>query len=265
MHEAISRGVAVFDTAGFYANGEAERRLGEALTSADRDKLMIVTKVGTRGEGRRLRKDFSHAAIREDVEASLRRLKLDYLDAVLLHGPMMQNIDQSLELFDTLKAEGKIRFAGVCGDGPRLSRAGRTRGVDIVMGVYNFIHQEHADGFAEAKSNGKMTLAVAPLAQGLYRKGFFTPKSPSDAWYIARAFLNNRSEMQSARELAPLLEAPDWTPAQLALAFVLENEHIDCAITTTTRSAHLAQSAAAVERSAPAEVMAKLTSLASSA
>lgn len=239
---ALDGGVRHFDTAPFYADGEAERRLGAALRNFG-EAVFVSTKTGTR---RRLAqpalKDFSKEAIRRDVEASLKRLGRERLDLLYLHGPSAEEQTLGFETIARLKEEGKVALAGVCAEGEGLSRAVAAEGVDVVMGVYNLFYRAHAPIFARAKAKGLGVVAVAPLAQGLYNPALLAPRNLADGWRLARALVKNRAALARARAARPTLDSvAGLSPAQLALAFVHADPAIDVAVMTTTRPAHLAE------------------------
>ncbi|MEE2691851.1 MAG: aldo/keto reductase [Pseudomonadota bacterium] len=259
--QAMAGGIRLFDTAGFYAGGEAERRLGAALKAVG-ENAFVSTKVGTRYRsfGPPL-KDFSETAIRAAVEASLRRLRRERIDLLYLHGPSANALGEAAPLLSQLKKEGKIDRWGVCGEGAGLDQAIEA-GAEAVMGVYNIFRSGHAAAFERAKEKGVGVFAIAPLAQGLYAPDFYRVRSLGDVWRIGRATVKNRAELRAARAARPVLEAAEgWTPAQLALAFVRANPSIDAALTTTTKPAHLAEVLAAPP-DIPAGLLEKLGRLA---
>lgn len=256
---ALEAGVRHIDTAGFYANGEGERRLGRALQEFG-EPVFVSTKTGTRlRPGKPPAKDFSDASIRADVEASLVRLGRERIDLLYLHGPGDAALGPALETLNALKKEGKIALAGVCAQGAFLERAIAAPGVDVVMGVYNVFQRAHADAFARARGRGIGVVAIAPLAQGLYRRGLFLPRSPADLWAAARAVIVKREDLRLARAGRALLEGVDgWSAAEVALAFALANPNIDVAVASTTRLAHLAGLVRASRRALPPEISKKL-------
>ncbi len=247
--KAFEGGVRHVDTAGFYGGGEAERRLGAAL-KLFREPIFVSTKTGTRYAAGGARKDFSEAAIRRDIDASLKRLGRDRLDLLYLHGPSRRELEKAVPTLARLREEGKIERWGVCGEGRGLDHA-IDAGADVVMGVYNILRRDHVSAFRRAKNGGLGVVAVAPLAQGLYAPDFFRTRTPADAWRIARAIIRNRPELARARALRAELSVPGWAPAGIALAFALAEEAIDVAVTTTTNPVHLAQSLDAARRTLP--------------
>lgn len=260
VRAALEGGVAHFDTAGFY--GEAEARLGAILGETPSSEVFISTKTGTKVAGGGLIKDFSESAMRADVEASLRRLGRERLDLVYLHGPDDDQLAESEALLVRLKEEGKIRFAGVCGDGAGLSAAVAAPFIDVVMGAYNLLRRSHAPIFAEAKRCGKAVVAIEPLAQGLYRNALFAPTSLADVWGLARALTRNRGRLAEARKARAALDIPGWSLGGAALAFSLSNPDIDIAVTTTTKTEHLAESLEAARKALPEAALKRLRGLA---
>ncbi|OFX04332.1 MAG: hypothetical protein A3E78_14550 [Alphaproteobacteria bacterium RIFCSPHIGHO2_12_FULL_63_12] len=237
IRQALDGGVTHFDTAPFYF--DAEKRLGAALAGA---AVFISTKTGTRRHGRRLVKDFSATAIREDVAESRRRLGRPSLDLLYLHGPTIAEIEAARPVLDALKREGRICAIGVCGEGEPLAHAVGT-GFDAIMGAYNVLDRRHEEIFAEAKRQGVLTVAVAPLAQGLFDPRFNRPRTLSDLWRLARARVRGR--YPPAAIAAARRALGDADPAAAALGFVLSNRDIDIVMTTTTKPGHLAATLAA--------------------
>lgn len=242
--QALAGGVTHFDTAPFYFN--AEQRLGDALAGAG---AFISTKTGTRRLGRRLIKDFSEHAIRADVAESCRRLGRDALDLLYLHGPTTEQIDETRPVLDALKRERRVRAIGVCGEGAPLAHAAGA-GFDAIMGVYNVLDRRHEAIFAEAKRKGVLTVAVAPLALGLFDPHFNRPRTLSDLWRLARARFRGRYSETQIAAARRALGMPD--PAGAALGFVLANPDIDIVMTTTTKPGHLAATLTARPLAGPA-------------
>lgn len=234
VRQALEGGVTHFDTAPFYF--DAERRLGEALKDK---RAFISTKTGTRRKGSRLIKDFSPEGMRADADQSRRSLFRDTLDLFYLHGPNIEQIIETRATLDALKRDGVVSRIGVCGEGDALAFAAEN-GFDAIMGAYNIIDRRHEEIFSDAKKRGVMTVAVAPLAQGLFDPRFNAPRTAGDLWRLARARF--RPRYSPAAIAAARRALGDADPAGKALAFVLSNPSIDVVVTTTTKPAHLAQS-----------------------
>jgi aryl-alcohol dehydrogenase-like predicted oxidoreductase len=130
---AIERGVNYLDTSTGY--GESERRVGLALQDGWRDKVYLQTKTGTNAARRG---DYTAEGTRWSVENSLRLLRTDYLDAVLIHDPSDVGVPLSpgfaLDELLKLKEKGLIRHVGIgCRDHEHHRRAIETNRIDIVL------------------------------------------------------------------------------------------------------------------------------------
>lgn len=114
---ALEAGINFFDHADVYADGEAERAFSKAagMSPAVREKLVIQTKCGIR-DGYY---DFSKEHILSAVDGSLRRLRTDYVDILLLHRPdTLMEPEEVAEAFNALHASGKVRLFGVSNFNP---------------------------------------------------------------------------------------------------------------------------------------------------
>ena len=115
IEAAFDAGVTFFDTSDAYGAGRSEVLIGKALR-AKRDQVVIATKVGNRtsADGKWV-KDFSKQWILEGIEASLKRLGMEYVDLYQLHSPTdtADYREEAFEALEALKVKGKIRYYGV--------------------------------------------------------------------------------------------------------------------------------------------------------
>lgn len=243
IEQAYENGVRYFDTAGFYANGEAERRLGIALKGCD--DVFISTKTGTIDKGLKgYAKDFSNEAIEQSLEQSLKRLGRDKIDCLYLHGPEYWVVSHTKPLFDGFKKSDLIARAGVCGQGATLEESVQNAKTDAIMGVYNLFSQSHRKVFSAAKQKNIQICAIEPLAQSIYRRSLWRPKSIADLWVLARAL--KRGKNGATRDYSEVRKKIEATKQQsyehVLLGYALSNQDIDVVMTTTTRVHHLTQS-----------------------
>jgi aryl-alcohol dehydrogenase-like predicted oxidoreductase len=106
----LEAGVNLFDTADVYSNGQAEEILGEAI-SGRRDQLLVATKVTFRMNNEPNEVGTSRYHLIRACEASLRRLKTDYLDIYTIHGfDALTSVEETLRTLDTLVRSGKVRY-----------------------------------------------------------------------------------------------------------------------------------------------------------
>jgi len=116
---AAEEGVNFFDHATCYGDGEAEARFGDAfpLTGLKREDVYIQSKCGLHFDRKEF--DWSKKDILESAEASLKRLKTDYLDVLLLHRPdLLFDPEEVAEAFDQLEKSGKVKYFGVSNVNP---------------------------------------------------------------------------------------------------------------------------------------------------
>ncbi len=261
VRAALDGGVTFFDTGASYSAGEAEPRLGRALKGHDASRLVVASKAGTyHAGGGRIARDFSPAAVTASAERSLRHLGLDVLPLLQLHGPAITELTEDLRAaLADLKARGLIRAVGVNSFDPAvIDHVIGLPDFDVVMVDYNVLRPEREPLIARAAAAGKGVLAGMALALG--HTGFRLAKirGAQDLWYAARALANHRSEVARGARFGFLNHVQDVTAAQAALAFVLANPDVACAVTGTTRRAHLAENLAASGLALPAPLMARI-------
>jgi aryl-alcohol dehydrogenase-like predicted oxidoreductase len=105
LHRGIELGMTHIDTAEMYGSGAVETILGEALQAVPREKLFVTTKV--------LPSNASYKGTIAACEASLRRLRMEYVDLYLLHWPGSHPLEETMRALEALVAMGKARFIGV--------------------------------------------------------------------------------------------------------------------------------------------------------
>src|SRR5882724_2975346 len=117
IHTALDEGINFFDHADIYGGGKSEEKFSEALdlTPSLREKMILQSKCGIRKGAF----DFSKAHILEAVEGSLKRLRTDYLDVLLLHRPdALVEPEEVAEAFTILQESGKVKYFGVSNQNP---------------------------------------------------------------------------------------------------------------------------------------------------
>lgn len=260
VHEAIDRGVTLFDTGASYSGGEAEPRLGRALKGRDASRLVIATKAGTyHAGGGRIARDMSPAAIAASAERSLKNLGLEVLGLLQLHGPSAGELDAAMETLAELKARGLVRAVGLNSFDPAvIEHAIGLPGVDVVMVDYNVLRPEREPLIARAAAAGKGVLAGMPLAMGHTRPLLARLRGPQDIWYAARALARHRGELRRGARFRFLHRLPELTGSQAALAYVLADPHVSAAVFGATRPAHLRENLAASGLALPDGVMARI-------
>ncbi|WP_297692713.1 aldo/keto reductase [Phenylobacterium sp.] len=261
VHAAIDLGVTLFDTAASYGAGQAELRLGRALQGRDASRLVIASKAGSYADaGGRVRRDFSAAGIRASAERSLKRLGLEVLPILQLHGPALEELTpELLAVLAELKAQGRVRALGVNSFDPDvIAHAIGLPELDVVMVDYNVMRPDREPLIARAAAARKGVLAGMPLAMGHTGLKVASLKGPQDLWYAARGLVRHRREVASGLRFGFLHRLPEITGSQAALAYVLADPAVSAAVVGTTRLAHLREDAAASGLRLPGEAMMRI-------
>jgi aryl-alcohol dehydrogenase-like predicted oxidoreductase len=226
--EALDRGVNLFDTAPNYASTNSERILGESLLGK-RDQVVLVSKFGHRPEGP---KDFSVDWFRESLEASLRRLRTDHLDVLLLHNPpesIYRGTDPIWNALDRAKGEGKIRHYGASLDfAAEIEACLDNTGSEVLEIFFNILHQDVRRAFPLVRERGAGIIVKIPLDSG-WLTGRFNAESTFNG---IRARWSPEQVARRAELVGKLkwLAAGDSQLSQKALAFVLSYDEVSCAI-----------------------------------
>ncbi len=167
VQAALDAGCDFFDTAPGYGAGRSEELLGQALQPV-RSRIALCTKFGHTADGRTT---FDVGAIRPALEASLRRLRTDYVDLYLLHSPPDDLLDGTraphYEELERLKAEGKLRAYGVSTDDRhQLETVIETTHSGAVEILFNAFHQSPRAVFERAQARGIGLIVKVPLDSG---------------------------------------------------------------------------------------------------
>ena len=219
IHAALDRGVNLIDTAPIY--GAAEALLGRALEGR-RDQVVLATKVLPQtADGGALQGEALARHMRESLDSSLHLLRTDHVDLWQIHqvdDALLAQADTVAEAFAAAKRAGKARCVGAStyGVDPPL-KALASDLFDTLQVGYSVLDQRQADRcFSLAAQKGVGIIARSVLLQGvLTERGDYLPDPLTQ--------LRKRSQ-QFRRLVADAL--PDWTPAQVALAFALNQSPI---------------------------------------
>jgi aryl-alcohol dehydrogenase-like predicted oxidoreductase len=243
VHAAIDHGVTFFDTGASYSGGNAEPRLGRAISALKiKHDLVIATKAGSYTDERgRWREDFSPVGVRRTVEASLVRLGLDAIPLLHLHGPEIANLtDDLLDTLTRLKEEGKVlHLSANSFDVNVIEHVMTLPPFGAVMIDYNILRPEREPIIAKLAARQFGILAGMALGGGLYLRNRFRIRGVQDVWYMARAWKNHRSDIKRGRNFHFLEHEQRLAAGEIALAWVLRKPEISCAVLGTTRMPHL--------------------------
>lgn len=232
-------GINLIDTAPGYNFGESERIVGEALQGMKREEVIVITKCGIVWDKKgslfnkvgdtQLYKNLSKESIKEEIEQSLERLQLDYIDVYMTHWqsvePYFTPISETMEALNELKAAGKIKAIGAANISPEQIKEYLKYGeLDIVQGKYSVLDRAiEEDLFPVCKEYGITLQAYSPLEQGLLSGTFPRDYKPIGAqcnkkWFQPDKMLKAMDMMDAWK---PLCEKYNCTIPTLALAWIL--------------------------------------------
>jgi aryl-alcohol dehydrogenase-like predicted oxidoreductase len=288
MDYALGCGINMFDAAEIYpipprpeTQGRTEAIIGTWLATRNvRDKVMIATKVAGRGKMVWLRQDGSKtrqspAQIMEAVEASLRRLKTDYIDLYQLHWP-----DRPMRIFEghdylhlegeghpvheilgalgRLVTDGKVRFVGLSNETPwgvmSFLKASEQHGLPrpvSIQNAYNLVNRSFETGLSEIFYREQVSLlAYSPLGQGYlsgkYENGALPPGSRKTLFDRLGRYEKGNGPRAISNYVA-LAKRHGLDPAQMAIAFAVSRPFVTSVIIGATTMEQLKTDVAAAE------------------
>ena len=246
LHRALDRGVNCVDTAPAYGSGHSEEVVARALEGRRRD-VILVTKCGVRvappGQPSPVR-DASRANIMREIDASLGRLRTDWVDVLLVHWPDAGTpFEESMRALEEVVASGRARFVGVSNfTGAMLAECMRTRRVDVSQVGYHMLdRRQETETFPYCVGHGIGVMGYGSLGHGLLTGGFTaaTAFDPARDWRAGGVAFgqpifrgdNLRTNVAVAERLRREVADPRGVPlSQIALAWVLANSAVSTAL-----------------------------------
>ncbi|NLM85290.1 MAG: aldo/keto reductase [Clostridiales bacterium] len=258
---AYDLGINFFDTANVYNRGAAEIVVGEALRNYARESYVLATKVYFPMSDRPNDSGLSRKHIMESVRASLKRLKLDYVDILYCHRfDPNTPLEETLRAFDDLIAQGKVLYGGISEwtavqieQAARIADAKLLRHFVVNQPRYNMLNRSIEEEVIPASErNGIGQVVFSPLAQGVLTGKYLGQKEvPKDSRAandkmnsFIKGYLNPGMEAKVAKlkEIADRLGMP---LSRLALAWILRLDNISSALVGASRPSQIEENAKA--------------------
>jgi aryl-alcohol dehydrogenase-like predicted oxidoreductase len=256
IRRALDVGINLFDTANVYGRGGAESFLGDVLHDVPRSSYILATKaffpMSDQDRG------LSAAQIRKQCDASLQRLRTDYVDLYQCHRYDRDTpLEETMEALTELVGQGKARYIGFSEWSPEQIRAALA-----LPGVERFVSSQpeysmlwrraENEVFELCRREGIGQIVWSPLAQGALT-GKYRPGSPPPA--DSRAASRSMGQMmgrwrdnevlEAVQRLVPIADGAGLSMAQLALAWVLQEPSVASAIIGASRPEQIDENVAA--------------------
>ncbi len=275
VRAALEEGITTFDTADVYANTAAETVLGDALKGERRESLEIFTKVywptGPKGYNDT---GLGRKHIMESIDASLERLQTDYVDLYQAHRfDVTTPLEETMSAFADVVHSGRAHYIGVSEWTADQIRAGavlaRELSIPFVSSqpqysmLWRVIEAEVVPTSAEL---GLGQIVWSPIAQGVLT-GKYVPGQPlpegsratdtkGGADMISRFMKDD--VLAKVQDLKPVADDLDLSMAQLAVAWVLQNDNVSGAIIGASRPEQVTENVKAAGVRIPADAMARI-------
>ncbi|MGC4110845.1 MAG: aldo/keto reductase [Nocardioides sp.] len=253
---ALEAGVNFFDTANVYSAGTSEEYTGRSLWKhADREDVVLATKVfnrmrpGPNGAG------LSRKAIMHEIDASLTRLGTDYVDLYQIHRFDPETpVEETMEALHDVVRAGKARYLGASSmyawQFASMQHAAELNGWTRFVSMqnhYNLIYrEEEREMLPLCQDQGVGVIPWSPLARGRLTRAWDSQTARSESDGFGQTLYRDEDRVVVEKVLA-VAERRGVSPAQVALAWLLAQPAVTSPIVGITRSQHLDDAVAAVD------------------
>lgn len=272
IQRSLDLGINWIDTAAVYGLGHSEEIVGQAIRGR-RDPVIIATKGGlVWDEGGTVPYGRLKAwSVRREVEASLRRLKVDVIDLYQIHWPNpAEDIEEAWGTIADLVREGKIRYAGVSNFSvEQMQRIQPIHPIASLQPPYNMLRREiEAEILPFCAANHIGVIVYSPMGSGVLTEKFsrkWVASLPADDW--RKRYSGHLHEPELSANLALLeglkaiAQRYGQTVSQLAIAWTLRRPEVTAAIVGARRPEQIEQTAPAADWILPPEVLAEIDDL----
>jgi aryl-alcohol dehydrogenase-like predicted oxidoreductase len=275
VRAALDVGITTFDTADVYADGKAEQVLGDALGGERRESLEIFTKVywptGQRGHND---VGLSRKHIFESIHASLSRLQTDYVDLYQAHRYDTETpLEETMQALADVVRQGKALYIGVSEWTAEQIRAGHELaeqlGISLISSQpqYSMLWRViETEVVPTCRDLGISQIVWSPMAQGVL-SGKYLPGQPAPAGSRATdekgganmiKRLLRDDVLSGVRKLGPIADELNLTQAQLAIAWVLQNDNVAAALVGASRPEQVTANVKAVGVRIPPDALRRI-------
>lgn len=253
LRSALNLGINFIDTADAYGDGDAESALGDMIVKENcRDRVIIATKFLWNFEQAERVADSSYEYIIRECEASLKRLKTDYIDLYQIHGwDPLTRPDEVATAIGRLKKEGKIRWFGVSNlNVDEMRMYASFIDVASLQPMYNMLARDcETSQFPYCLEAGIGVIPWSPLYSGLLTGKYKRDQQFNDFRADAPFFQGEALGyiLDGLEQIKPIAEAHNLTIAQLAIRWVLTHPAVTSAIVGAKKPEHIETIVAAAD------------------
>lgn len=227
LQVALDDGVNYFDTSPSYGLGVGEGRLSGFLSQRNLSEIVVSTKVGSNLVDGSVERGFGYDMIRRSFDESLKRLKLDHVDILYLHGPAQEDLNDSvLKFFEMEKIAGRISYSGVNSFDHNVLMHVAASSIDAAMIQYNVADFRLKNAMLALHQNGKIVISGTALARAQFDLKTFLPRDFKSLWYLARMARQDLGFALRGRRLAKALSKLGTNPYEVAIKFVTSQREI---------------------------------------
>ena len=248
LESCLECGINFFDTAPIYGFGHSEVVLGEVLSGV-RSDVLIATKCGLSwNDSGQVHHDLSRDALCRDLEASLQRLKTDYIDLYQIHWPDRRtSLEETLDELVSFQRTGVVRYIGVSNfSTQQLQQACELADIASIQQPYNLLQRDAAtDVLPTCRQKNLGFIAYSPLAQGVLG---------------GEMDVGSRPGRHDVRRRNPLYRSPEkfeqavryagdlpGSGAIAALSFLFEQSEVTCVLVGMTQRKHVTFNVSALD------------------
>ncbi|MCY0096044.1 aldo/keto reductase [Hoeflea ulvae] len=261
FRKAVESGINFYDTANHYNYGDSEEITGRALKAyAKRDEIVVATKVGLRmSDGRPNDRGLSRKHIFDQIDQSLTRLDMDYVDVLYIH--RLDPDTEFEEMLDALEAviqSGKVRYVAASSmwawQFAKLREMQKARGYQQFAAMQNFYNlayrEEEREMMAYCESEGVGVVPWSPIARGFLagnrpKDGQATNRAATDK--LALGFFGSAQDYAILAKVEKVAAKLGVKPAQVAYAWVLSKSFVTAPIVGVTKIGQLDEAIAALD------------------
>ncbi len=260
LHRALDLGINFFDTANVYSHGRGEKLVGQFIKeSFRRDDVVISTKIGYPGGKDPSLMGLSRNNILSAIDHALTRLQTDYVDILQIHlWDPDTAIEETMEALHHIVEAGKVRYLGATnlrawqlGKAHFTAKLSHWTGFSSMQVHYNLLHREdERDLIPLCMDQGIAVLPWSPLARGrLARAGMPRPQHESPRAVVddVADTLYGVGQDPILADLASLAKRKEKSPAQLAIAWLLQAPGVTAPLIGATQLHHIDEAVSAVD------------------